>query len=132
MFPQLYRFTDLGLLLLRLMIGVVFLSSGWSHVKAPAERGQSIGMSKVFTLFLGLAEIAGSLGIVFGRAPTTSRDWTDPDHARRHSEEDLRLAHRLLGREGVGLALRSNVRRHVPGCVVHQRRTLRFDALKMR
>ncbi|HXF14730.1 MAG TPA: DoxX family protein [Terriglobales bacterium] len=66
MFPQLYRFTDLGLLLLRLMIGVVFLSSGWSHVKAPAERGQSIGMSKVFTLFLGLAEIAGSLGIVFG------------------------------------------------------------------
>ena len=66
MFPQLFRFTDLGLLLLRLMIGIVFLTSGWSHVKEPAERGQSIGMSKAFTLFLGLAEIAGSLGIVFG------------------------------------------------------------------
>jgi len=66
MFPQLYRFTDLGLLLLRLMIGIVFLSSGWSHVKNPAERSKNIGMSKGFTVFLGLAEIAGSLGIVFG------------------------------------------------------------------
>jgi putative oxidoreductase len=66
MFPQLFRFADLGLLLLRLMIGIVFLSSGWSHVTKPAERGKSIGMSKGFTVFLGLAEIAGSLGIVFG------------------------------------------------------------------
>lgn len=66
MFPQLYRFTDLGLLLLRLMIGIVFLTSGWGHVKDPARRGESIGMSKGFTLFLGLAEIAGSLGIIFG------------------------------------------------------------------
>jgi putative oxidoreductase len=66
MFPQLARFTDLGLLLLRLMIGIVFLSSGWSHAKDPAKRGQSIGMSESFTMVLGLAEIAGSLGIVFG------------------------------------------------------------------
>jgi putative oxidoreductase len=66
MFPQLYRFTDLGLLLLRLMIGIVFCASGWGHVKNPAERSKSIGMSKGFTLFLGLAEIAGSSGIVFG------------------------------------------------------------------
>src|SRR6202140_113104 len=66
MFPQLARFTDLGLLLLRLMIGIVFLSSGWSHVKDPAKRSQSIGMSKGFTTVLGLAEIAGSLGIIFG------------------------------------------------------------------
>jgi putative oxidoreductase len=66
MFPQLYRFTDLGLLLLRLMIGIVFFTSGWSHVTKPAERSKSIGMSKGFTLFIGTAEIAGSLGIVFG------------------------------------------------------------------
>jgi len=66
MFTQLLRFTDFGLLLLRLMIGIVFLTSGWSHVKNPAERSQSIGMSKSFTLFLGLAELAGSLGIMFG------------------------------------------------------------------
>jgi putative oxidoreductase len=66
MFPQLFRFADLGLLLLRPMIGIVFLSSGWGHVTKPAERGQSIGMSKGFTMFLGLAELAGALGIVFG------------------------------------------------------------------
>jgi putative oxidoreductase len=66
MFPQLYRFTDLGLFLLRLMIAIVFLNSGWGHVKDPAKRGESIGMSKGFTLFLGLMEIAGSLGIIFG------------------------------------------------------------------
>ena len=66
MFPQLARFTDLSLLLLRLMIGIVFLTSGWSHVKDPAERSKSIGMSKGFTIVLGVAELAGSLGIVFG------------------------------------------------------------------
>jgi putative oxidoreductase len=66
MFPHFARFTDLGLLLLRLMIGIVFVSSGWSHVKDPAKRSQSIGMSKGFTMVLGLAEIAGSLGIIFG------------------------------------------------------------------
>ena len=66
MFPQLARFTDLGLLLLRLMVGVVFLTSGWSHLKDPAGRGKSIGVSKGFTIFLGLAEVAGSLGVIFG------------------------------------------------------------------
>jgi putative oxidoreductase len=66
MFPQLFRFTDLGLLLLRLMIGIVFLSSGWGHVTKPAERGQSIGMSKGFTIVLGMAELAGALGVIFG------------------------------------------------------------------
>jgi putative oxidoreductase len=66
MFPQLFRFTDFGLLLLRLMVGIVFITSGWSHVTKPAERSKSIGMSKGFTIFLGLAELAGSLGIMFG------------------------------------------------------------------
>lgn len=66
MFPQLFRFADLGLLLLRLMAGIVFFASGWSHVTKSAERSKSIGMSKGFTMFLGSAEIAGSLGIVFG------------------------------------------------------------------
>ena len=66
MFPQLFRFTDLGLLLLRLMAGAVFFASGYGHLKDPAGRSQSIGMSKGFTVFLGLAEVAGSLGIMVG------------------------------------------------------------------
>jgi len=66
MFPQLSRFTDLGLLLLRLMVGLVFVTSGYSHVKDPAERSKSIGMSKGFTAFLGIAELAGGLGVAAG------------------------------------------------------------------
>jgi putative oxidoreductase len=66
MFPQLTRFSDLGFFLLRLMVGVVFITSGWNDLKDPAARSKSIGMSKGFTIFLGAAEVAGSLGIMFG------------------------------------------------------------------
>jgi putative oxidoreductase len=66
MFSQLAQFTDLGLLLLRLMVGLVFATSGWSHVTKSEERSKSIGMSKGFTLFLGAAELAGGLGVTFG------------------------------------------------------------------
>lgn len=66
MFPQLARFTDLGLLLMRLMIGVVFVASGYSHLKDPGTRGKSIGMGKGFTIFLGVAEVAGGLGVTSG------------------------------------------------------------------
>jgi len=66
MFPQLARFTHLGLLLLRLMVGLVFINSGYSHLKAPATRAKSIGMSKGFTIFLGAAEVAGGLGVAAG------------------------------------------------------------------
>jgi putative oxidoreductase len=65
-FPQLAQFNDLALLLLRGMVAVVFFGSGWQHVRSLEARSQSIGMSKGFTLFLGAAEILGSLGLVFG------------------------------------------------------------------
>jgi putative oxidoreductase len=48
------------------MAGAVFFTSGWGHLKDPAGRGQGIGMSKGFTIFLGMAEVLGSLGIIFG------------------------------------------------------------------
>lgn len=66
LFPTLTRFSDLGLLLLRLMVALVFGTSGWKHLKNPAERGKSIGMSKGFTVFLGTAELLGSLGVALG------------------------------------------------------------------
>jgi putative oxidoreductase len=66
MFPELAHFTDLGILLLRLMIALVFATSGYSHLKDPAARAKSIGMSKAFTIFLGAAELAGALGVAFG------------------------------------------------------------------
>jgi putative oxidoreductase len=66
MFPQLARFTDLGLLLLRLMVALVFATSGYRQLKDPEGRAKSIGMSKAFTIFLGVAEVAGALGLAFG------------------------------------------------------------------
>jgi len=66
MFPQLARFTDLGILLLRLMVGLVFVTSGYSHLKDPAARAKSIGMSKGFTILVGIAEVAGGLGVAAG------------------------------------------------------------------
>ncbi len=66
MFPQLARFTDLGILLQRLMVGLVFVTSGYRHLKDPAARSKDIGMSKAFTIFLGVAEVAGALGVAFG------------------------------------------------------------------
>ena len=66
MFPQLTHFADFGFLLLRIMVGLVFAGSGWSHLKDPEGRSQSIGMSKSFTIFLGAAELAGALGVAFG------------------------------------------------------------------
>ncbi|MGB2593001.1 MAG: DoxX family protein [Candidatus Acidiferrum sp.] len=65
-FPQLAPFTDIALLLLRLMIGIVFITSGYKHLKDPATRSKDIGMSKSFTVFLGAAELAGGLGVVSG------------------------------------------------------------------
>lgn len=66
MFPLFTRLADVGFLLLRLMVGVVFISSGGNDLRQPGERGKSLGISKGFTLFLGVAEIAGSLGVMFG------------------------------------------------------------------
>ena len=57
---------DIGLVLLRLMVGVVFVTGGWNHLKDPSERSTDIGMNKGFTLFLGAAELAGGLGVAFG------------------------------------------------------------------
>lgn len=59
-------FTDATLLALRLMIAIVFGWSGWSHASDPVKRAESIGMSATFTRFLGVAELAGSLGVAFG------------------------------------------------------------------
>ena len=69
MFPPWPWLPDVTLLLLRLMVAIVFGSSGWSHLMRPEERGKSIGMSAGFTRFLGLAELAGSLGVAFGVFP---------------------------------------------------------------
>lgn len=66
LFPQLAQFTDLGLLLLRLMVGLVFFDSGRRSFFQADERSRSIGISRGLARFLGLAEMAGALGVACG------------------------------------------------------------------
>ena len=68
-FPWLLQFSDLALLFMRLLVGVVFISSGRSHAQDPVIRGKSIGLSPGFTRFIGLAELAGGLGVALGVLP---------------------------------------------------------------
>jgi putative oxidoreductase len=67
--PWLLQFSDVALLLMRFLVGWVFIISGWSHATHPVERGKSIGMSPGFTRILGIAEMAGGLGVALGILP---------------------------------------------------------------
>jgi putative oxidoreductase len=64
--PQLLPYADFAVLLMRLLVGAVFATSGWSHTRDPVTRGQSIGLPPGITRFLGLAELAGGFGVAFG------------------------------------------------------------------
>ncbi len=54
---------------MRLLVGAVFVTSGWSHTKDPVARGKSIGLPPGVTRFLGIAEVAGGLGVGLGVLP---------------------------------------------------------------
>lgn len=59
-------YADWSLLFLRLVVALVFGTSGYSHLTKPKERAASIGMSVPFTIFLGAAELAGAIALVAG------------------------------------------------------------------
>lgn len=59
----LYDYAVLGL---RIVVAVIFFSSGLSHVQKPEERGKSIGMSPAATSIFGVAEIIGAISVAFG------------------------------------------------------------------
>jgi putative oxidoreductase len=67
--PALVGFVDIALLSMRIVVGLVFITSGWNHAKNPVARGKSIGLSPGFARFLGLAEMAGGAGVAFGILP---------------------------------------------------------------
>ncbi len=64
--PGTTAFADWSLLLLRIVLALVFGSSGWGHLRQPRERAKSIGMSVPFTVFLGAAELAGAIALAIG------------------------------------------------------------------
>jgi putative oxidoreductase len=65
-FAQLTQFADVALLFLRLMVGIVFITSGYNHLKDPVARSKDIEMGKNFTILLGVAELLGGLGVISG------------------------------------------------------------------
>lgn len=60
---------NLSLLLLRVVLSLVFLSSGWSHVRDPAARGESIGMPAGATFGLGALELVAGVSVALGLFP---------------------------------------------------------------
>jgi putative oxidoreductase len=54
------------------MAGVVFLDSGLRDLRDPDARSRSIEMSKGFTQFLGVAEVAGGAAVMLGVLPRTA------------------------------------------------------------
>lgn len=66
MFAHLGHFTDFALVFLRLMVGLVFIDSGYDDLKSPDARSKSIGLSKAFTVFLGAAELLGGAAVIVG------------------------------------------------------------------
>ena len=48
------------------MVGIVFITSGWKHLRDPEARSKDIGLSKGLTICVGAAEVAASLGVIFG------------------------------------------------------------------
>jgi putative oxidoreductase len=63
------QFTDIALLFMRLLVGWVFVWSGWSHASDPVARGKSIELSPGVTRILGVTELAGGLGVALGVLP---------------------------------------------------------------
>ena len=60
------QFNDWSLFLLRAIVAIVFGTSGFSHLKSPAERAKSIGMPVPATIFIGAAELSGAIALVLG------------------------------------------------------------------
>ena len=67
--PGLSRYTDWALLFMRIMFGSVFFASGFAHLRHPQARAESLGLGVGLTIFIGLAEVCGSLGVIFGVLP---------------------------------------------------------------
>ena len=66
LWSSLSAFGDWALLAMRLLVAVVFFWGGQAHARNPKERGKSIGFPPAFTAFLGVAEMAGALGVASG------------------------------------------------------------------
>lgn len=66
MFPQLHQFTDVALVLLRVMVSIVFVNSGWSALRDPAGRSKDLELSPPVIVVLGGIEVLAGVGVLLG------------------------------------------------------------------
>ena len=64
--PGAMLYSDWALLLLRILVALVFGTSGFSHLKSPQQRAESLGLSVPVTVFLGAAELAAAIALAVG------------------------------------------------------------------
>jgi putative oxidoreductase len=69
MFPQVEPFADYALVLLRLMVGLVFIDSGYNDLKNLDARSKGLGLPRNLTLFLAAAELLGGIAVIIGFLP---------------------------------------------------------------
>ena len=60
------NFGDIGLLILRLVIGIIFIYHGLPKLLNSSKMSGGMGMSATFIFILGLVEILGGLGSILG------------------------------------------------------------------
>jgi len=66
MFEQLLQYKDVGLLILRLAVAVIFLYHGLPKLKNSQEMAKSMGWPARAVLALGAAESLSAAGLIFG------------------------------------------------------------------
>ena len=66
MFEQLTQYNDIGLLILRLTVAVIFIYHALPKLKNAKGMAQMMGMPAGMILMLGGMEAVASLGLVFG------------------------------------------------------------------
>jgi len=64
--PEVAQFADWALLAMRLLVALIFGWSGVADLRDPKGRAKGLGISVGFTIFIGVAEVAGALGLTFG------------------------------------------------------------------
>ena len=63
---DLTAYSDYGLLLMRILVGAIYIDSGYLSLKNLDDRSKSNGLSKGFMAFIAVAEVAAGVSVVVG------------------------------------------------------------------
>jgi len=66
MLIQLFNPFNISMLLLRIIVGLIFIANGWIYLTKTAQRSKDIEMSLSFTYLLGAAELTAGFFLLAG------------------------------------------------------------------